>query len=196
MKKLLILSLVFCGFFAQAQIVNFGVKAGFNLPDFKIKNNPSISDINIDNGTGFHVGAMARIKLLGLYVQPELLYTKTSTDYAFNTSSEMQNGVYTTQRLDIPVNVGLKIGPAAVFAGPIASFNLASPDDIFEDSYKTATWGYQVGAGVKLKQFLLEVKYEGAFHSHTETAIISGNEFALDARMQMVIFSVGYFFRD
>ncbi len=195
MKKFILLFLIVTGSFAQAQLLDFGVMGGLNVPNFKIKDSsPSISDINLDSEAGFHIGAMLRINLVMLYVQPELLYTKVSTDYAFKADAVPTSGTYNLQRLDIPVPVGLKLGPAAIFAGPVASINLSSPNQIFDDGYKKATLGYQVGAGIKFIGILAEVKYEGAFHSHSGTAVVAGQEFDLDGRMNQLVISVGYFF--
>ncbi len=137
---------------------------------------------------------MLRINLVLLYVQPELVYTSTSSDYSFKVAGDDQSGTYNMQRLDLPIPVGIKLGPAAIFAGPVASFHLNSPDDIFNDSYKQATWGYQIGAGVKLFGFLAEVKYEGPFSDYAQGAEVAGEYVDLDTRQNMWIISVGYFF--
>lgn len=198
MKKLAALVLVI--FFTlpgtSQDLFEFGLMGGVNLPNLTLDNKSSISDISTDGGFGWHAGVMARINILFLYVQPELLYTNVNSDYSFTevNSGIKTTGTYNMQRLDIPIPIGFKFGPVALFAGPVASFNLSSPDEIFDNSYKSATWGYQAGAGLKLKGILVEVKYEGPFETHATSATISGNEFNLDARTSMWVASVGYFF--
>lgn len=195
MKRLFfLLAMIAICFQASAQLLDFGVKAGANYPTLKLDGSSRISDITTTSGGGFHAGGMLRVNILFLYVQPELIYTKTSSDYSFKVDGMNQNGTYDMQRLDVPIPVGFKLGPAAIFAGPVASFNLNSPSDIFNDSYKEATWGYQIGAGVKLFSFLAEVKYEGPFNDYAKSAQVAGEFVDLDARQNMWIISVGYFF--
>ena len=194
MKKLIVLLVVLVSLQANAQLLDYGIKAGVNFPTLQLSGDTKISEINTTNGSGFHAGAMLRINLLLFYVQPELVYTQTNSDYMFKLDGQDQTGTYAMQRLDLPIPVGFKLGPAAIFAGPVASFNLNAPDDIFNDSYKQATWGYQIGAGVKLFGFLAEVKYEGPFSDYAQGAEIAGEYVELDARQHMWIISVGYFF--
>lgn len=196
MKKVILLAgIVMLSFAANAQVLAFGLKGGANFPNLKLKSNATISNINTDLGSGFHAGFMARIHLAIFYIQPELLYTRTSTAYSFSTSSTVdETGKYIMQRLDVPVMAGLKMGPFAIFAGPVASIALASPNEIFDNSYKTATFGYQAGVGLKIGQLLIEGKYEGPFGDQADGAVIGGDTYKLDARQSMWMLSFGYFF--
>ena len=195
MKQLFLLLATSVALTANAQLLEFGVLGGANFPNLKIDGGSGISDINIETGTGFHVGAMARINLVVIFVQPELIYTQTKTNYSFKADGLQQaTSTYQVQRLDIPVPVGLKLGPVGLFVGPVAGFNISSPDDIFNDSYKSATWGYQAGANVKFLGFLIEAKYEGAFSDQATSATVGGQSFPMDTRQPMYIISAGYFF--
>lgn len=195
MKKLFLLLVASVALTANAQLLEFGVLGGVNFPNLKIDGGSGISDITIETGTGFHVGAMARINLIFLFVQPELIYTQTKTSYSFKVESVLQpTSDYLLQRLDVPIPVGLKLGPVGLFVGPVASFTLNSPDDIFDNSYKSATWGYQAGANVKFLGVLIEAKYEGAFGDQATSATIGGKSYPMDTRQPMYIISAGYFF--
>jgi len=196
MKRFLILSLLSLALTANAQLFDFGVIGGINIPNLKMTGGSQIANISTENGTGYHIGVMARINLVFLYVQPQVLYTNTECIYSLSANSTPNNGTYNMQFIDVPVPVALKIGPAGLFAGPVVSFAVASPSEIFDDSYKSATWGYQVGASIKLLGFLAEVKFEGPFSNQATTAMIGGQEFDLKARQSMVIMSLGYFFKD
>lgn len=195
MKKLFLLLATSATLLSHAQLLDFGVMGGVNFPNLKIDGGQGISDITIETGTGFHVGAMARINLVVLFVQPELLYTQTKTSYTFKADGVQQGASdYLLQRLDVPIPVGLKLGPVGLFVGPVASFAISSPDDIFNDSYKSATWGYQAGANVKFLGILVEAKFEGALGKQSKSAIIGGQTFDMDTRQPMYIISAGYFF--
>lgn len=195
MKRFFILGILLCSIAVNAQLLEFGVIGGINIPNLKMNGGSQITDITTENGTGYHIGAMARINLVFIYVQPQVLYTNTEAIYSLSANNTPNNGTYNMQFIDVPVPVALKIGPAGLFAGPVASFAVASPNEIFEDSYKSATWGYQVGASIKFLGFLAEVKFEGPFSNQATTAMIGGQEFDLKARQSMVIMSVGYFFK-
>jgi len=194
MKRLIILPFVIFALSSNAQLLRFGVKAGANFPNLVINKSTDLSNINTDNGAGFHVGGMMRINVPIVYVQPEVLYTNVSADNSFTENGTAVNGTYNMQRIDIPVMAGLKMGPAAFFAGPIASFNLSAPDDIFKDGYNSATLGYQLGVGLKLLRFLVEVKYEGCFGDNTTSALVSSSTYPITSHMNMWIISAGYFF--
>ncbi len=204
MKKLLILcAMVWASTSAYGQIgLDFGIKAGVNSSNIKVDdiNDAIIESVNGSSSNfGYHAGAFARLNLLLLYVQPEILYTNINGKV---TVTEKTGGTsdydYNQHRMDIPIMVGLKLGPAGIFAGPILSYNLQSPSEIFESTYKKGTWGYQVGAGVKLFGILAELKYEGNFGSSADQATIpvagSDYTFDIDKRTPQVILSLGYAF--
>jgi hypothetical protein len=193
MKNMLIVIAIVGSVSASAQL-ELGIKGGLNFPTLQLNGDSRISDITTANGSGYHLGAMLRIDLVFFYVQPEAVYTSTTSDYSFSVDGTDQRGTYTMQRLDVPIPVGFKLGPAAIFAGPVASFHLSSPDDIFNNSYKEATWGYQLGAGVRLGGFLAEVRYEGPFSDYARGAEVAGEYVDLDARQNLWIISVGFFF--
>ncbi|GAB5558259.1 MAG: porin family protein [Schleiferiaceae bacterium] len=188
---------------AYGQIgLDFGIKAGINSSNIKVDdiNDAIVESVNGSSSNfGYHAGAFARLDLLFLYVQPELLYTningKVTVVEKTGGSSDYD---YNQHRMDIPIMVGFKLGPAGLFAGPILSYNLQSPSEIFESTYKAGTWGYQVGAGVKLLGILAELKYEGNFGSSADQATIpvGGTDytFDIDKRTPQVILSLGYAF--
>ncbi len=66
---------------------------------------------------------MARITILNLYVQPELLFTSTGGDVEVsallddgNTFTQIREQKY--RQIDFPIMVGYKFGPARIQAGP------------------------------------------------------------------------------
>ena len=74
MKKLFLFAIAIIGFTisSQAQNFRFGLKGGLN---FTTLNGGNISD-TIDSKTGYHIGAVAQLSLLGSFaIQPELIYS-------------------------------------------------------------------------------------------------------------------------
>ena len=89
----------------------FGIKGGVNYNANGDYFN-SISNTSDDptGAIGYHIGVFGK---LGdkIYLKPELMYTKTSSEY--------DAGDFELQRIDAPILVGIKVlGPVSVFAGP------------------------------------------------------------------------------
>ena len=97
--------------------------------------------------------------------------------------------------------IGIHLGPLRINAGPAASVSLGSPDALiddpnFEDMYKGALWGYQVGVGIDLfKRLTLDARYAGSFGDKTGDSVpIGGQTFKLDYGQQSFILSAGIIF--
>ena len=138
MKKVVILLLVvgFFGLETQAQIFQFGARAGIGRADFTVNEDLSVDGATIsvrpaEPNTSFHVGAYTRVKILGFFVQPELVYTSHPSTIAFTdiSSGEETDVQINLNRVDLPVLIGLKFGPVRINAGPMFSANLSSDDD-------------------------------------------------------------------
>ena len=115
MKKIIILLLLiaFTKAYAQEpvipvakkvvnQFIKFGTKAGVNFNtsgdlDEIISDNPSLANSR-ENINGFYVGIYSEIKLLMLYLRPELHYSEF-TDNLSNKQS----------RLEAPISLGIKV---------------------------------------------------------------------------------------
>jgi len=192
MKKTLLLAVfafLSIAVFAQSDS-GFGIKAGLNYNangDYF----ESASDIarEPDRNIGFHAGVFGKIKILRLYIRPELVYTKTKSDY--------EGGSFDLSKLDAPVLVGVKIvGPLHVFAGPAFQYILNSEfDDIsIDDIENNFSVGAHLGAGVNLGKLGIDLRYERGF-SDNEARFINTNITSLpnsriDTRPEQVILSL------
>ena len=118
MKKLMLLAFIFAGMNLSAQNASFGIKGGLNYG--ATGEYESFSDVSGDftssfedgeNKTGFHAGLFAQFEVLGIFIQPELMYTELNTEYsAFD---------YKLSKIDAPVLVGINIlGPLNIKPGP------------------------------------------------------------------------------
>jgi hypothetical protein len=178
---------------AEAQLIQIGLKGGLNIPNLKMESSAA-TNIMVDNYQGFHAGLVGRVNLVLFYVQPELIYTYSSNTFSFTYNGNVvSDEEYLVSRIDVPVPVGFKIGPLAMFAGPVMSFNISAPSDIFDDMYKTSEWGYQAGVGVKISRLLAEFKYEGPFSNTTTQAVVNGQTINFDSKLSMFILSFGVF---
>lgn len=226
MRKLILL--LFVAFFTMANIANaqflrFGVKGGVSSSNVKFSNiddlktlttTDGLKDFAVEQGNsklGLHFGVFTRIKITALWIQPEILFTQTrnevvlsylnSTDQAFESVKQQK-----FNKIDIPIMVGWKFGPARVGLGPVASINLSETDDLKEElstltgeeavsNFKNATFGYQIGVGLDILKFAtFDLKYEGNLSKLGSGINLGGDEYKFDQRNPQWIFSLGIFF--
>jgi opacity protein-like surface antigen len=99
-------------------------------------------------------------------------------------------------RLDIPVMIGVKLGPVRINAGPVGSVNIGSPKELidnpdFEATYAAMTFGYQAGIGVDvIKKLTIDLRYEGSLSKYQSKL----GDIALDDRPNAFLLSIGYMF--
>ena len=199
MKKLIILVLLVSSMHAFGQSAAFGIKGGLNFGATGDITSITNESFDGDNEVGFHLGVFARLKFAGIFLQPELVYTRLTTDYGKSINGGAD---YKFSKFDIPVLLGIDVvGPLSIKAGPAFQLVLNNDLDGFEvnDPENTFTIGYQVGLGVQLGRLGLDLRYESAF-SENDTSITSGlTEIAnsqqlttIDSRPSQWILSLSY----
>jgi hypothetical protein len=195
MKKLIVLALIFIGGTAVAQS-SYGIKGGLNYGaagDYKTISEgfDDATTIKGKNKTGYHLGGFAKFEFLGIFLQPELVYTRLNTEY--------DTFEYKIDKIDAPLLVGLNVfGPLNIKAGPSFQYILNNELDnstvqISEVEDKI-TLGYQLGAGINLGRLGFDVRYEGAFKENTAFSETASENFSIDSRPSQWIFSLAYSF--
>jgi len=168
MKRTLLtlaIALLGTGLYAQTGPA-FGIKAGLNYNangDYFESAEAAAQDPG--RNVGYHLGVFGKLGNR-IYLRPELVYTRTKSDY--------DDGDFKMSKLDLPVLLGIKvIGPLHVFAGPAfqyildTEFDGISIDDIDSDF----TVGLNIGAGVNLGRFGVDLRYERGFSDNEATFI-------------------------
>ena len=225
MKRILIAAaLVFTANVAMCQLFAVGVKGGLNSTKLKMKDvaETAINDANgqktdktimmeeAASDLGFHVGGFARINALVMFVQPEIYYTNMSSHIKINTKdgnvSKSETADVKNHRIDIPVIVGAKFGPARLGLGPVASFNLKSDTKVsdqmkeqigsgLDGAKNTATFAMQIGAGLDiLKKLTLDLRYEFGLSKLGDEVSVGQQSFKTDQRANSFIASIGWMF--
>lgn len=206
-KTLLLITGILFLIAANAQL-KFGVKGGVNSSYIKMDDIISVSGgekyslEGIKSGTvGFHAGLMTRVTFFGVFIQPELYFSSTGGEVEVTDliTQDVSIRKMEFKKLDIPVLVGFKFGPARINAGPVASIIIDSKADLiekagYEEKIKGATFGYQAGVGIDILSISLDVRYEGNLSKLGEGVNIGGNDFEFDSRNPQFIFSLGIFF--
>lgn len=214
MKKYLLILLLSAGAIlsSNAQVLSFGIKGGLNYSKLKfdeIKNvAASGTNYNLlqdDSFQGFHIGLMGRLKVFNVFIQPELLFNTTGGKVLIEEiqGATTVNTVKTVKynKLDLPVLVGMKFGPARVNLGPVASVTLSSNSQLgdiipeLETFSKGATIGYQAGVGLDiLKKITFDMRYEGGLSKLGDKLSVGGTNYAFDSRNPKFLVSLGFFF--
>jgi hypothetical protein len=190
-KTVLIAALALIGFSASAQSGSgFGIKGGLNYSaNGDYFESAGDAARNPDRNVGYHLGFFGKIGASRVYLRPELVYTKTKSDY---------NGDdFDMSKLDIPVLLGVKvIGPLHVFAGPAFQYILKTEFDgiTIDDVENDLTVGMNIGAGVNLGKLGIDLRYERGF-SDNEATFINTNitnvgQSRIDTRPDQLILSL------
>jgi hypothetical protein len=211
MKKLILIlaELLLIITTTDAQMFKFGIKAGIGFSSLKIEDITDISDggdvydlVTGEGVMGYHIGVQTQIKLAMLLIQPEVYFNAgggTVEQIVENGPTEVLNVNFS--RIDIPLLVGVKLGPMRINAGPVGSFVLSETSDLDEiqDDYtlftNAMTWGFQAGLGFNISKISIDARYEGSLSKLGETLSLGGTDFALDARPSQWIISLGIWFK-
>ncbi len=211
MKKLILVLIasMFIFTMSNAQLFTYGIKGGIGFSSLKFDDITGISDgsdvydlITGDAVMGYHVGLQTRIKVAMLVIQPELYFNAgggTVQQVVDGGSTEILNVNFS--RIDIPVLIGVKLGPARINVGPVGSFVLSETTDLteiepdFELFSSSMTWGFQAGLGLDISKLSIDARYEGSLSSLGESFSVGGTDFPMDARPAQWIISVGFWFK-
>jgi Outer membrane protein beta-barrel domain len=194
----------------QAQSLKYGVKLGVSTTDVSpsdlgVRSGTDSFRLKLDNaGYGYQFGVWARAKLLGLYVQPELLFNSNKATYSLKriTGAAITDSIRTESynRLDIPIMIGYQLFKTVrVNAGPIAHINIGSTSELTNTSgyaakFNAATWGYQAGVGIDLGKLGIDLRYEGNFTNFGDHLNFGGNSYQFDKKPTRLIATLAYSF--
>ena len=185
--------------------IKFGVRAGVSSSTIKASDvtqgNYTVSTLS-NAKIGFQFGLMSQISVFGMYLQPEFLFSSSGGEVQvrdINGATSVTNQRF--NKLDIPVIIGKKFGPARIGLGPVASIILNKPSDVanpngpsFASRFHGATFGYQLDLGLDIWKFAVDLKYEGNLSKLGNGVTINGTERKFDSRNSQWIFGLGYFF--
>ena len=216
MKKI-ILSIALLGFTlnSSAQDFSWGPKLSISSPSFKLQDVASIESgvdaiqllEDTDPVLGYQLGVFARISLLGIYVQPEVLFSNAKSEIQFidviDENADLIDvvGKVKLNKLDVPVMFGKRfLKVFRINAGPVFTLLLSQNIDQvgvsdtytdIESNYKSATVGAQIGAGLDLSILTIDLRYEMGLQSISDGITIGETKFNPDQRLNQFLVSVG-----
>lgn len=164
---------------SNAQVVQFGVKGGANFSNFS----GGPDGIDYKNKTGFHVGAMAEIKILPNFsIQPEALFTSQG--------SKVEGvGDFNLDYISVPVlaKFYLITDRLSIEAGPQFSFliddSFEAADSAFDGDPDTQSFDFGLAGGLGLK-------IAGGLSAHARYTI-GLTEASKSAETKNAVFQVG-----
>jgi hypothetical protein len=196
-------------FSVQAQVFRIGPRIGASSTaiepqDLLIGSGEDFSELRIklaNSSPEIHGGLWTRLTILAFYLQPELLYSTYKGSYEI----EVDGGDPLTVEerfhdLNIPVMLGLKLGPVRANAGPVFHVALDNPKNLIDleemdRRFRSTTVGLQGGLGLDLgKKVILDVKYETNFGANRDEITLGSQTFEVSQRSSRMIVGLGYAF--
>lgn len=192
--------------------VKFGIKGGLSTTNIKMQDLKTLTSgdtqytVDAIRGAnyGFHLGGFVRFSMMGLYIEPELMFSSRTDEYTIADVNSPASEIIKKQKfnqIELPVMLGAKLGPVRINAGPAARLLINSPKDLIDDPdfksmYNNLTFGYQAGLGFDIiKRLTVDLRYEGSLQKYqTKIENALGDKFKLDDRPNAFILSIGYMF--
>lgn len=184
MKNLVFITVISLTMFGTAYgQMSFGLKGGINYnSNGQVFDNVAMAAQDPDKAMGYHFGFYAKQDFEKWYIRPELFYTKTSSNYEI--------AKFDMQKLDLPVLVGVKFGSVfSVFGGPSVQYILDTKlEDISLSNVANAlTLGLNVGVGVQISNFGVDLRYERGLSQNEADFVGVGG--MIDTRPDQIILS-------
>jgi hypothetical protein len=175
-----------------------GPKIGFNTN----KLTTDLDSISNDLSNNFHFGAFVRIGKK-IYVQPEINWLTVGGVLKNEKGLNPFKQEIKMKTIEIPVIIGWRIinfgvGNVRILAGPSASIVMDKEikttegegyiEPIKDSDIQDLIWGFNLGAGVDVLMFTLDVRYQMGIND----VINSVQEFNINSRNNMFSVSLGW----
>ncbi len=213
-KKVLFLGLmIFMVNSADAQLFKYGLRLGgattaidATAQTIQGSNSTDSLLVNLQSSDfGIHAGLFARVTVADIFIQPEILFNTKSQEYTvYNLQSDTEQVLedkFTS--LDIPIIVGYKFSSLRFQGGVVGSMVLTNSNDLIEyfstqedlvTSLEGFNWGWQLGLGLDISKFMIDLRYEGNFNRIADDITLYGNTYNFDARVNRFLVTFGYSF--
>jgi hypothetical protein len=211
MKKLSVLIFVTLIAFPAFSQFKAGIKAGVSTNSITMNKAVDLTgqagsytvQALSNSNYGFHGGLFLRLTIMGVYIQPEVLFATSENTYTVKLNgTKLPDVTQKFNNLSIPVMIGVKLGPIRINAGPAASMAITTPKALIENDqnlktlYNKMSFGYQVGLGFDLlKKLTFDIRYEGSLQKYqTKIQQAVGSPVSLDNRPNAFLLSLGLMF--
>jgi hypothetical protein len=204
MKKLFIFMLaLLTSAFSFAQL-HFGPQIGYTASNLTLDK----GDIENNLRSNFLIGAFVRMGKK-IYVQPEVNYYTQGSIFktpAIGSLSPLEQEI-SLKSLQVPVNLGwrminLEIVNIRLFTGVVANFVLnkevnttsGNADDyesaLVPEDFKDMNWQWDIGVGVDVLMFAVDVKYVGGISNVLNDVTFDGN--TVTSKSNLFVVTLGW----
>ncbi|RKQ43379.1 outer membrane protein with beta-barrel domain [Roseivirga pacifica] len=204
LKRLSFFLVFMClGFTLHGQEYQTWYQGGFRLKVLSAKMTIDSDLVDLsqsDSEIGYQVGFFGRLNVDKIYVQPELLFSKIKTDLVFqdydNINGFNPRADFEFNTLEIPLDIGYRIGDFRMFFGPSISI-LISGERSFLNEVQRVTEDYNrtnllwhFGVGGDFDKVIIDVNYEfGLSKTGESLSNIVGTEFV--PKQRQWVFAIG-----
>jgi hypothetical protein len=172
----------------------WGARAGAHNTETKVRprSNPDIR--GGETKMGYHVGTYMRFNFRVFYIEPEFQFAHSIGAVEFQMPNEpITQPTFGFNRLDLPIQVGQKLGPLRLYMGVNFNFNRTeSLSSMVLDGLQDESRAWRVGLGLDAGSFSMDVRYETSMTNNFE-GLNYRNEFHdVNLRFTHLLLSFGY----
>ena len=167
------LSMLLLAFTTFAGTFALGIKGGINTS----KLTTDYTALTADAQGGYNIGAFGRFGGKRFYLNPEFLYTVSNNKLTVGGVTDAVK----TKSIQVPVLLGLnllnlKVIKLNAFTGPAISFGSGyESDKNLKYNLNKSTFDYQLGAGIDLLIFTLDVRYSWGLSDNLSSTNLGSN---------------------
>ena len=200
---LLIAALLFSFSAAQAQF-SIGLKAGVTSPQEQYQGvtvgggensyNLAVNDIKFGTLAGAYMRFGRRI-----YLQHEFIFQSNRTDYQISAPGTGEAIIKRSNynNLQMPLLIGLKMGPFRLHGGPVANYLMSGNSGLsdingFNETWKKLTWGWTGGMTIGNGRVSADLRYEGNFSKYGDQISFMGEDYNFSSRPMSFVFALNY----
>ena len=171
-KTLMTILLVVLAATTFAVTFDLGVKVGYNSS----KLTTNTSTFSADPEGGYNFGAFGRFGGK-FYFQPEFLYVVNNGGFTVGATTD----AIKMKSIQVPLLLGfklldLKVAKLHAFTGPAVAFATGyESDKNLTYNIKNSTWDYQLGAGIDVLIFTLDLRYSWGISDKLDTSALNTN---------------------
>jgi hypothetical protein len=205
MKNVVITACILCtiAFNANAQF-SLGLKAGITSPQDQYKSitvgsgetayDVAVNDIKFGTLVGGYMRFGRRI-----YLQPEVNFQTNRTDFVVSAAGTGESLIKRSsyQNLQIPLAIGIKMGPFRFHAAPVANYFLNGNSGLsdvngFNEAWDQLTWGWLSGMTIGNGRLSADFRFEGNFKKFGDQITFLGDSYSFSQRPMSFTFAVNY----
>ncbi|MCC5916879.1 MAG: outer membrane beta-barrel protein [Cryomorphaceae bacterium] len=178
------------------EFFNWGFRAGLHNTETRInpKNIPNVR--SGEAKMGYHIGNYIRFNFGVFYIEPEVQFAGSQGELEFtNDGGEVAYESFSFNRIDVPIQIGQKLGPLRIYGGINLNFNRAEGlSSLVMDGLVSDSRAWRAGLGLDAGQFSMDVRYESSMGNNFEGVIRNGEPIDVNMRFTHIYLSLGFKF--